>query len=227
MTYKQNRICCINPIITGFSFLSNTLWKNASIQREWYHFLMQRAGFVLVGGASTRMGSDKALLRLGEATLVESAAGKVAAAVQCVALIGSPERYGQFGYPVYADKSPGCGPMGGLQTLLQLGLAEWNLVIACDMPRVSSIFLNALTARIDGSPTQSTCIVPTGPDGPEPLCAIYHASCLPAVDSAITNRRFKMRDLLLKLNVLPVMSYESAVFTNVNTPADWTQLLAR
>ncbi len=187
---------------------------------------MQRAGFVLVGGASTRMGSDKALLRLGEATLVELIACKVADAIGFVGLIGALDRYSQFGYPVYADQNPGCGPIGGLQTILSLGVADWNLVVACDMPQMSSAFLSALIERIDGCPTQSACVVPIGPQGLEPLCSLYHASCLPVVDLAISEGRFKMRDLLLELNMFPVMTSDLAVFKNVNTPAEWNGVLA-
>ena len=227
MTYKQNRIFCFNPIITGISLLSNILSKNEVFGRQCYHFLMQRAGFVLVGGGSTRMGTNKALLRLGDETLVESAASKVASAIGSVALIGDPDRYRPFGYPVYADRNPGCGPIGGLQTILSLGLAEWNLLVACDMPRISGSLLSTLIAKIEGTPAQSACIVPLGPDGPEPLCAIYHATCLPAVDWAISARRFKMRDLLFELNMIPFTPSDSAVFTNVNTPADWRGVLAR
>src|ERR1700686_3791867 len=77
-----------------------------------YYSLMRRSGFVLAGGASSRMGRDKALLAYGETTLLEHVARAVRDAVGSVTLIGGPDRYGELGYAVFRDIVPGCGPLG-------------------------------------------------------------------------------------------------------------------
>src|SRR5665213_1694187 len=105
---------------------------------------MTRAGFVLAGGASRRMGRDKALLPLGGGTMVEQIAARVLRVTGNVTLIGSPEKYGHLGLPVVADEIENCGPLGGLYTALRLSQAEWNVVVACDMPDVTELFLGAL-----------------------------------------------------------------------------------
>src|SRR5258708_38261336 len=74
---------------------------------------MRHAGFVLVGGKSSRMGRDKALLAWNGATLAQHAARIVAEVCGSTALVGDPVRDGSLGYPVFADRFPGCGPIGG------------------------------------------------------------------------------------------------------------------
>ena len=72
---------------------------------------MGRAGFVLAGGRSSRMGSNKALLPFRGSTLVEHIAQRVHAAAGRVILVGQPEIYSHLALPVVADARPECGPM--------------------------------------------------------------------------------------------------------------------
>ncbi len=111
-----------------------------------YHFDMKRAGFVLAGGSSSRMGRDKALLRYGSATLIQHVAERVATAVGSATLVGSPARYARLGYPVVPDNFLDGGPLAGIQAALAASAADWNLVVACDMPGVTVEFLEGLLA---------------------------------------------------------------------------------
>jgi len=181
---------------------------------------MRQAGFVLVGGRSSRMGRDKALLPYAGTTLAGHLAGVMKDAVGSVSLIGDPLRYGHLGFPVYPDRFPGAGPAGGIATALAAGLAEWNAVVACDMPDVSPEWLRTLL-EIACKSTQK-CVLSTQQDGAwEPLCGVYHASCLPVLEDAIRANRLKMKDLARELDALPISS-PPGLFRNVNTPADWT-----
>src|SRR5580692_8319484 len=145
---------------------------------------MQRSGFVLAGGGSSRMGRDKAMLPYGGTTLVEHLARAVQDAARSVALIGDPGRYSNLGYPVYPDKFSGCGPLGGIYTALSVSSTDWNLIVACDMPAVTVDVLKVLLANAQES--TGDCVVATGPTRePEPLCAVYHRRCLPVLARAI------------------------------------------
>ena len=169
------------------------------------------------------MGRDKALLPYRGATLIQYLAEIVGKAAGSVNVIGDPARYGRFGYPVHTDIVPGCGPAGGIYTALSAGLAEWNLIVACDMPGITVEILRGLVERTENA--RGNCIVPLGPDGqPEPMCAVYHARCLPPVERAIRDRRFKMRDLVQELEPVFVSAIEAACLANINTPADWAQV---
>jgi molybdopterin-guanine dinucleotide biosynthesis protein A len=182
---------------------------------------MRRSGFVLAGGASSRMGRDKALLNYRETTLVEYVARAVREAVGSVALIGDPDRYRDLEHNVYCDKVSACGPLGGIYTALSISPADWNLIVACDMPGISAEALRGLVdpdAEVDRN-----CVMATGPGGdPEPLCAVYHRRCLPVLERAITNKRFKMRDLVPELRA-ELRPLAVAALANVNTPDEWVE----
>jgi molybdopterin-guanine dinucleotide biosynthesis protein A len=182
---------------------------------------MQRSGFVLAGGGSSRMGRDKALLPYRGTTLVEHLARSVQDAAGSVALIGDPSRYSSLGYPVYPDKFSGCGPLGGIYTALSVSSTDFNLIVACDMPGISPGVLRTLLRSAEES--GASCVIATGPAGePEPLCAVYHRRCLPAMARAIQEKRFKMKELVKELDPR-TMPVDAPALANVNTPAEWAE----
>lgn len=180
---------------------------------------MEASGFVLAGGKSSRMGRDKATLPYHGTTLVNHVARLVRDAAGKVAVLGEPTRYGMLGYPVYPDLVPGCGPLGGIYTALSVTSTDWNLMVACDMPSLSLPILRDLLERAGAS--EGECVAASGSTGePEPLCAVYHRKCAPALKQAIQDKRFTMRDLLKELQSETV-SVAPLALANVNTPADW------
>ena len=185
---------------------------------------MRASGFVLAGGASTRMGRAKALLPYRGTALVEYVAGAVREAAGGVTLIGDPAQFSHLGLPVLADEVPACGPAGGIYTALLRTVTDWNLILACDMPAVSAAVLRELLEEAEGS--AAGCIVAAGPGGwPEPLCAVYHRRCLPVLERAIEEKRLKMRDLVGEMGAHLVTLPPSAV-ANVNTPAEWSEFVS-
>jgi len=183
-----------------------------------------RAGFVLVGGASSRMGRDKASLPLHGKTLVEHVASAVAEAAGSVTLVGAPERYQSLGFPILSDSRPGAGPLDGIHTALAASSADWNLIAACDMPVISAPFLKWLLAAAESSGTD--CLIPSGPSGlPEPLCAEYHRRCRAAIEAALDRNVRKVMDGLAGLRMATPSVPESYWFRNVNTPEEWADYL--
>ena len=168
------------------------------------------------------MGRDKALLPYRGSTLLEHMAALVREAVGSVSVIADPARYARYGYPVYADRVTECGPAGGIYTALCVSRAEWNLMVACDMPGVTVELLRALIEMT--SQPIGNCVIPVGPNGePEPLCGLYHARCLPELDRAILEKRFRMKDLIRELEPI-FMIAPSGCFSNANTPEEWAQI---
>jgi molybdenum cofactor guanylyltransferase len=186
---------------------------------------MQASGFVLAGGASKRMGRDKALLPYAGTTLVEHVAKTVRDAAGSVTLIGDPSKLGALGMPVIPDQVPSCGPVSGIYTALRVTQTDWNLVLACDMPSVTSAILRELLRRAETSATH--CVAASGSEGlAEPLCALYHRRCLPALEQAIRDKRFKMRHLVDEIGVT-LAPVSPLALANLNTPAEWAELESR
>jgi molybdopterin-guanine dinucleotide biosynthesis protein A len=178
------------------------------------------AGFVLVGGASTRMGQDKASLPFHGRTLVEHVADAVAEAAGSVTLVGAPERYESLRLPRIPDTRPGCGPLAGIHAALTASQSDWNLIVACDMPGISGAFLQTLLCAAESS--AEDCLIPVGPSGRlEPLCAAYHLRCLPAIGAALDRGVRKVTEGLTGVRIRKWPTAESSWFSNVNTPAEW------
>jgi phospholipid/cholesterol/gamma-HCH transport system ATP-binding protein len=178
-----------------------------------------RAGFILVGGQSSRMGRDKALLVVDGVTLLETIAATVLLAAGNVTLVGPPAKYESFGFPVIPDLVENGGPLGGIFTALSSTPADWNLIVSCDLPDLSVELLESLFARAEA--TGADCVVPQTPDGLQPLCAVYHRRCLAAVKSAVDRKMLKMQDLISELRAEIVTA---PVIKNVNTPQDFERI---
>lgn len=183
-----------------------------------------RAGFVLVGGNSSRMGSDKALLEFQGSTLAGRVAECVRQAAGNVTLVGPPERYRELGYNVIPDRAPGLGPLGGIYTALHSTHSEWNLIVACDMPLVTFDLLRALLDDAESAASTADCVIAEHGGLLEPLCAVYQRRCSTAARRAIDRNILKMHDFVSTLRLRRHPVRDAAALRNVNTPAEWSAL---
>lgn len=179
---------------------------------------------MLVGGRSSRMGRDKALLPFRGGALAQSVARVVWEAAGNATLVGDPGRYEALGYTVIADLYPGEGPLGGILTALRHSadgsLADWNLIVACDMPQLEVEMLRALIGI--ASRCEADALLPVGPAGrPEPLCALYHQRCLAAFEGAFATGIRKITAALETVRTMRLPVAEVSCFQNVNTPEEW------
>jgi molybdopterin-guanine dinucleotide biosynthesis protein A len=181
---------------------------------------MRVAGFVLTGGASQRMGRDKALLPFRGTVLADWVARQVRAAADGVWLVGEPDRYRRLPWPRLGEQWPGRGPLSGIEAGLREVGAEWNLVVACDAAGVRGFWLAELAAAALAS-TGADIVAAASADHGEPLCALYHQRTLPAVQAALAGGRYAVRDLLATVRTSLWHADWVAGLRNVNTPEDW------
>lgn len=126
--------------------------------------------------------------------------------------------------PVIPDFAQGRGPLSGLEAaLLSPYAGEWNLIAACDMPRIHNrLFRNLVDAIEPGA----DCIVPRSASGKlEPLCALYKKSCAPVVSAALENGTRRVVDAvgMLQAKFWPIP--DADLFQNVNTAPEWDKFL--
>ena len=93
-------------------------------------FMFACEGFILAGGASSRMGRDKARLRLGAETFVARIARALAAIASEVSVVSARADAAEFGLPVVADIYSGRGALGGLHAALVACRAPWTAVVS-------------------------------------------------------------------------------------------------
>jgi molybdenum cofactor guanylyltransferase len=179
---------------------------------------MRKAGFVLVGGSSSRMKRDKALLPWRGGTLVEAVAKSVDEAAGNVALVGRASIPEVPGLECLTDLRPGFGPLAGIETALASGRGDLNLIVACDLPSIRAEWLRQLIETAEGR--NSRCLVSVDINGRvHPLCGVYRYDCLLMVERALQTGRLKVMDLVTELGAEHLRIQEPV--WNVNTPAEW------
>ena len=158
-------------------------------------------GVVLCGGASTRMGRDKALIEIDGKSLVRLVAERVAECAAPVLLAsGASRRFDNLPYEEILDAAPGAGPISGLVAALSASPHDLLVAAAVDMPFVSAdVFRLLLELR-----AHEDAVVPVTREGRQPLHALYHRSALPHLTDALERGRYGLRDALAGLDVREV-----------------------
>lgn len=185
---------------------------------------MNLSAVILAGGESKRMGRDKAWVALDGKPLLALAVEKVRELrVDQIFISGRlGEDYSALNCPVLLDLEPGFGPLGGIERALHECTSPLLLVLAVDLPKMTSSLLQKLVARSD----RLTGTVPKLNDKLEPLAAIYPRRCHAFAFAAITNSRRTARDFAeaclreRAVRILPVTKTEAGCFSNCNSPGD-------
>jgi molybdopterin-guanine dinucleotide biosynthesis protein A len=188
-------------------------------------------GFILVGGASKRMGRDKAKLKLGALNFIERIARAMAPVTRDLRLVSSRARSGPWPLPTVYDLYPDCGALGGIHAALSASRSPWTLIVACDLPFITTEFLALLVqAR-----SASEAIVPIQADGrAQPLCALYKSQpCLKRASALLRSGERRVGALLERIDVRYIASEEYAhlpgaerLLFNVNSPTDYARASA-
>lgn len=190
-------------------------------------------GIVLAGGLSTRLGTAKALLRLGDRTFLELAVSAVRPLCRRIIVVAAAAGW-SLPYledcTVVADETPGLGPLGGLVTGLAVSDDEWHLTLACDLPLVRPKLLELIVREASGV----DAVVPRSGGRLHPLLAAYARSCLAPARASLEAGRRAMTALLDQVQVrfieeaqLCEADPDLASFTNVNTWDDYRALRQR
>jgi molybdopterin-guanine dinucleotide biosynthesis protein A len=177
--------------------------------------------FILAGGRSTRMGTDKAFVMLDGCTLLARALDLARSVSDGVRIVGDPAKFASFA-PVVEDIFPDCGPLGGIHAALRASSQELNLVLAVDLPFVSPELLHYVIGRARESSAEVT--VPRASKGWQPLCAVYRRGFAGPAETALRAGGYKIDALFDTVKVQAIEEREladagfpSTVFRNLNT----------
>ena len=190
-------------------------------------------GYVLAGGGSTRFGQDKALVEFNGQPMLLRMRELLKSFLKRVDVIAAPGKYASIGIESIADLWPGEGPLGGIITAISVSgeerrVAEWNLIVGCDLPFLSRGWLAYIAQRAMAS--TALVIVPRSPGGLEPLCACWRTGALAKLRRSFENGVRKITEAMKELDA-EVIDYpswkqfdtEGRLFWNMNTPADYDE----
>lgn len=165
--------------------------------------------FILAGGLSSRMGRDKAGLKVGQDTMLAHIRRGAAEVLPTIRV-------------VRRDMVPRCGPLGGVVTAFRRSRADAILFLACDMPHVRSHLLQTILAesRLGLVPAFTECAGRPG------FPFLLPRSVLPTVEHLRANGEFALRRLADAVDACRV-AVDDAHLVNVNRPEDYAALLAR
>lgn len=154
--------------------------------------------FVLAGGKSTRMGTDKGLvLHLGKPFVV-----RIIEAIQShsdsITIISNTSNYNYLGYPILEDLIKNKGPLAGIYSGLKHSSSQHNLFVSCDMPLLNNAVINHLILHADYSSDASVLI---HNNNIEPLCGIYNKKITETLKSLIEEDKLSVISALQHLNV--------------------------
>jgi len=184
---------------------------------------------ILVGGQSSRMGRDKAMLPIYGKPMAEMLAERFARAGFAVTL--SVDRAGRFpldGIPELADAFPGQGPLNGLYGAFTQTAEEQVLLMGTDIPGAVPALAEHLE-RLRGE--HDACIIRRENGTVETLFGVYSRSCLPAVTECLQEGRRAVRAALDRLRVRYVKESElpewdlDSILRNVNTPEEFDKFM--
>lgn len=182
------------------------------------------AAFILTGGKSTRMGTDKCYVTLDGRTLLARALDLARSITAEVYIVGERPEFATFA-PVVEDIFPNCGPLGGIHAALSASQKELNVILAVDVPFVSFALLQFLISRARGSDAAVTVAHAGGHW--QPLCAVYRREFALVAEQALRAGHYKIDALFdqVKLQAISAEELEGAgfaptIFRNLNTPEE-------
>jgi len=197
-------------------------------------------GYVLAGGKSSRMGTDKAFLNFGDGTFLIRAVNTLSTVCKnCVKIVVNKAQT-NFIEKLPADVShifdayENRGALGGIHAALSECQSEWAIILAVDLPLVTSEAIENLS-RIAYKSKDFAAIVPIQTDErPQPLCAVYHVkNSLPNLENLLDEMTSaSVRDFLkvvptrfIRQKELTINEHED-LFFNVNCPSDFQTLVS-
>lgn len=180
------------------------------------------SAIVLAGGQSTRMGHDKALIKISGVPLLRRVCK---AALHCTDQVYVVTAWGDR---YRAVVPPDChliadiqqGPLVGFAQGLTHIQTDWVLLLACDLPRLQGETLQSWTAELKTISPDTIALLPHSQKGWEPLCGFYRRQCLSELQPFIDQGGRSFQSWLTHQQVQELRLENREILFNCNTPQD-------
>ncbi len=179
------------------------------------------SGAVLCGGASRRMGRDKAMVEMGGRPLALGVAGALqeAGAGEVFAVGGDLRALADLGLEAIPDDQPGEGPLGGVLTALRHASEPVVVVLACDLAGAQPRAVRQTVAALAADP-HLACAVPVVDARLQPLHGAWRRSARPELQAMFDRGERAMHRVIAGLATAEVNGIDPAALVDVDTAAD-------
>ena len=173
--------------------------------------------YILTGGQSRRMNTDKSRIKLNGKTLTEITYHKLKLLFKEVFIVGKENHLPTLNF--IQDIKPIQCPLNGIVTSLDHSQNDWIFIIACDLPMVRKESIDYLYNNIKSN---IQIVLPIVGDDLQPLCAFYNKSVLKVYNEAITKSEYSIMKLMNQFEVakVTISSENKDEFLNVNNPEE-------
>ncbi|MEO7273286.1 MAG: molybdenum cofactor guanylyltransferase [Vicinamibacterales bacterium] len=188
------------------------------------------AAAILVGGRARRFGGTiKSTLSIGGARIIDRQLAALRQVADPIFVVtNDPTPFASLGLEIVPDVIPDCGALGGIYTAIVCSPHPRTLVVAGDLPGLQVPLLERLVRS-----SEADVVVPRGPQGYEPLCAVYAAACagpirtrLEAGDLRASVMPAGVRVEVIGPEDLAAYDPDGLLFVNVNTPHEYERARA-
>ncbi len=175
------------------------------------------SAYILCGGKSSRMQTEKGLVNYLGKPFIQWVIEAVQPITKSIFLVTDNQNYGDFGFPLVPDIYKDKGPIGGIYSALNHSENEYNLLLSCDIPNISSSVINKYLVSNLSHDTDVSFL--SDDNNSYPLIAIYDKRVTPIFLEAINLNKLKLVSLLSELNYqnIRVKSEHFESLKNINT----------
>lgn len=187
-------------------------------------------GGILAGGHSSRFGSNKALFSPDGETLIEMAAGllrPLCSQVLVSASHANAAAYTFLGLDIVEDLHSDCGPLGGLEAMLDHCTTSWLFVLTCDMPYVNSEALQTMISHaqlsdaLDDSLPRAFAWQRESDGSISPFPLLIKRSVLPQLREQMQHEHYGVKAFLRTVDTYYIKTDSAQLLSNINRPEDW------
>lgn len=148
---------------------------------------------ILAGGKSTRMGYDKAFIKIGGKTIIERTIATLKPIFDDIIIVANePGKFKGLRVKVVKDIKPNCGPISGIHSGLVHSKTEINFVVACDMPFLNPLVIKYMLQIANGY----DMVVVKLKRGLQMLCAVYDKNLISLLEKNLLSGNYTLRDII-------------------------------
>ena len=186
---------------------------------------MQLSVGILAGGKSTRMGQNKALLKVDNRRFIEKIAEELGGFSEVIISAAQKGFYEDLGFPMVYDEQKEIGPLEGIYQILMAAKEDYVFLCAADMPLIQKELVFYLSEFIS---SDYDCFCVMDEEHVHPLCAIYSKKITGIVRKQIEEGQYRLMELLEQVRTkyigLEWSCFDQKIVQNINTMEAYKRL---